>query len=142
MRWALVMVFLIPAAVSAQTWHEPPRGSAERAAIMDEIRPKAEYLFAPPVEFVVGALRVSGDMAFVMVGAQRPGGGAIDIQATPGWREGYFMADADWTAGQALLQRTPSGWAVVEEVFGATDVWWSGPMTCARFRPVIADACP
>jgi hypothetical protein len=87
-------------------------------------------------------LRVSGDLAFVMVGAQRPGGGAIDIQATPGWREGYFMADADWTAGQAILQRTPSGWAVVEEVFGATDVWWSGPMTCARFRPVIADACP
>jgi len=35
------------------------------------------------VEFVVGEFNVAGDMAFVALKAQRPGGGSIDSYRTP-----------------------------------------------------------
>jgi hypothetical protein len=137
-----VLLGFLATAAAAQQWYEPQRGSAERGGIMDAVRPNAEQIFGAPVEFVVIELRVSGDLAFAMVKAQRPGGGAIDVAATPGWQSGYFLPDADWTGGQALLRRSASGWLAVEETFGATDVWWSDPALCSQFRPVIADACP
>lgn len=143
MRWALAaMLALWAAGAAAQGWYEPGRGTAERRDLMNAMRPQAELIFGAPVEFVVSELRVAGDVAFASVVAQRPGGGAIHIQATPGWQSGYFMPDADWTAGQALLRRTPTGWAVAEMYYGATDVWWSEPMFCAQFRVVTPEACP
>ncbi len=141
---SILAVFLAfwTAAAWGQTWSEPARGSAERRALMDAIRPEAERIFGAPVEFVVDTLRVAGDVAFAMVRAQRPGGGGIDIAATPGWRSGYFMPDADWTGGQALLSRTAAGWVPYQIYFGATDVWWSDPALCRVFWNVIADTCP
>lgn len=141
-RVFLAILTLWAVAASAQGWNEPARGSAERRALMDAMRPQAELIFGPPVEFVVSRLRVADDVAFASVVAQRPGGGTIYIQATPGWQSGYFLADADWTAGQALLQRTATGWAVAAMYFGATDVWWAEPIFCAQFRVVIPEACP
>src|SRR5690606_16927548 len=82
------------AAAVAQGGHEPARGTGERRALMDAMRPQAEMIFGPPVEFVVSRLRVAGDVAFASVVAQRPGGEAIYIQATPGWQAGYFLPDA------------------------------------------------
>lgn len=143
MRWALaILLILWSAAAMAQSWYEPARGTAERRALMDAIRPEAERIFGPPVEFVVIRLRVAGDRGFAIVTAQRPGGGAIDIGSTPGWQSGYFLPDADWTGGQALLVRTASGWTPYDIVFGATDVWWSDPALCRAFWDVIFDACP
>ena len=143
MRWLLKAVLAIWASsAAAEGWHEPARGTAERRALMDAMRPQAELIFGSPVEFVVSRLRVAGDVAFASVVAQRPGGGAIYIQATPGWQSGYFMPDADWTAGQALLRRTGSGWAVAAVYYGATDVWWAEPIYCDQFRAVIPEACP
>lgn len=129
------------AGMAQAEWSAPPRGSAERRAIMDAIRPRAEKLYGAPVEFMVGELRVSGDLAFAMVGVQRPGGGAIDLYATPGWRAGAFMEDADNFSGQALLIRRGGRWTVKEITFGATDVWWSYGPICKIFRPVIAEYC-
>lgn len=143
MRWLSTAVLALWAvSAAAQGWHEPARGTAERRALMDAMRPQAELIFDAPVEFVVSRLRVAGDVAFASVVAQRPGGAAIYIQATPGWQSGYFMPDADWTAGQALLRRTGSGWAVAAMYYGATDVWWAEPIYCAQFRTVIPEACP
>jgi hypothetical protein len=109
---------------------------------MDALRPMAEQVFDPPVEFVVRELRVAGDVAFASVVAQRPGGAAIDIQATPGWQLGYFLHDAAWTSGQALLRRTGAVWTAAEIEFGATEVWWADPVLCAEFRAVTPEACP
>ncbi|MBP7001376.1 hypothetical protein [Amaricoccus sp.] len=143
MRLGLILGLLLAAApAGAQGWTEPPRGSPERRALMDALRPFAVSLFGAPVEFVVRSLRVSGDVAFASVVAQRPGGGPIAVQATPGWAAGYFLPDADWTSGQALYRRAGGGWVAVEALFGATDVWWSDSAHCAAFRPVIADVCP
>ncbi|NAZ36042.1 hypothetical protein [Rubellimicrobium sp. CFH 75288] len=141
MRWGAWAVLAAGLGTAAWGWTEPARGSAERRALMDALRPQAEALFGPPVEFVVDELRVAGDVAFAAVTAQRPGGGAIAIHETPGWRSGYFMEDAHWFGGQALLRRSGAGWVAVESVFGATDVWWVGPDTCAAFGAVIADHC-
>lgn len=143
MRHLLAILLAVGAGGAlAQGWTEPPRGSPERRALMDAIRPQAEALFGAPVEFVVEQLRVAGDVAFASVAAQRPGGGGIDVQGSPGWAAGYFLADADWTGGQALLRRGGAGWVAAEVVFGATDVWWADPRLCPEFRPVIADVCP
>jgi len=125
----------------AQQVYEPPRGSPERRALMDAIRPLAESLFYPPIEFVVSDLRVSGDVAFASVIAQRPGGGMIDVANSPGWAQGYFFPESDPTAGQALLQRSGNGWVMVYGLFGATDVWLQTPETCATFWPVIGNVC-
>ncbi len=144
MRFGAVLglLLLLAGAAGAQGWREPARGTPERRALMDAIRPLAASLFGPPVEFVVERLRVSGDFAFASVTAQRPGGGPIDVYRTPGWASGYFLPDADWTGGQALLRRSAGGWMLAEGYFGATDVWWADPAHCAAFRPVIADVCP
>lgn len=144
MRRILVLgasLALLATTALAQQTYEPPRGSPERRALMDAIRPLAESLFFPPIEFVVADLQVSGDVAFASVVAQRPGGGAIDVLNSPGWRDGYFLPDSDPTAGQALLQRSGNGWFMAYGLFGATDVWWQSPETCATFRPVIASVC-
>jgi hypothetical protein len=142
MNWIVAIVLTAWAGLAcAQGWGEPPRGSPERRALMDALRPEAEAVFGAPVEFVVKDLRVAGDLAFASVTAQRPGGQAIDVRRTPGWASGYFLADASWTSGQALLRRSGSGWAVDTALFGATDVWWAEPRACAEFGPVIADVC-
>lgn len=70
---------------SAADWTEPQRGTAERAAMMDALRPHAEWLFGAPVQFVVNDLRRYGDLGYGAVTAQRPGGGAINIYETPGY---------------------------------------------------------
>lgn len=140
--FGLVFALLAGLAQVAQAdWYEPARGSAERRAIMDAVRPRAEQLFGKPVEFVVRELRVSGTMAFASVVAQRPGGGQIDIRSTPGWRDNYFFEDADHLSGQALLRHEGGRWVAREVVFGATDVWWQSPDLCVTWRPVIADVC-
>jgi hypothetical protein len=136
------LLFLLASPVLAQSWHEPARGTPERKALMDALRPHAERLYGAPVEFVIRQLRVAGDVAFASVNAQRPGGGAINLAATPGWASGYFMPDADNLSGQALYRRSGGTWVAVEHVFGATDVWWSEPRLCGDFRAVIADVCP
>lgn len=142
MKWFFTLfLFLWPVAATSQDWYEPQRGSAERRELMNAIRPKAEEIFGAPVEFVIHQLRVSGNRAFASVRAQRPGGGEIHIRSTPGWQSGYFLPDADWTGGQALLVRTGAGWAPSQVLFGATDVWWSEPKACSEFRAVIADVC-
>jgi hypothetical protein len=30
---------------------------------------------------------------------------------------------------------------MTEGLFGATDVWWQSPETCAAYGPVIAEVC-
>ncbi|MEZ5911786.1 MAG: hypothetical protein R3D84_05770 [Paracoccaceae bacterium] len=79
---ALTAALTLAGAAAAQ-YYEPARGTAERAALMDTLRPLAIGYLGAPVEFVVQDPRVSGDLAMAFVMAQRPGGGQIDMAATP-----------------------------------------------------------
>lgn len=100
----------------------PQRGSAERAAILDAVRPMVEAEVGRPVEFVVDQLRVLGEWAFVVLRPQRPGGGPIAYVYT------RYQAAVDAGAFDdevvALLRQTPAGWLVYEYDLGATDVTW------------------
>src|SRR5680860_882548 len=62
--------------------HTPARGTPERAAILDSLRPAIEAQLNPPVEFVVRTMNVSGGWAFVTVDPRRPGGGKIALNTT------------------------------------------------------------
>jgi hypothetical protein len=143
MRWLLIILYLAcPGAVLAQSYSEPARGSALRADLMDAMRPHAEWALGPPIEFVVDELRVSGDIAFAMLSAQRPGGGAIDMWSTPMAARGQYEPElGDPLQFQALLVLSGRTWVAVEWGHASTDVWWAWTPICARFRPVIPEYC-
>lgn len=126
----------------AQAWTEPARGSATRAALMDALRPHAEWILGAPVEFLVHDLRVEGDIAFASVWPQRPGGVQIDLRRTPAWFRGELDLEMMDGAGmQALYRRSGQTWVAVHWALGATDVWWAYEALCAEYRAVVPEAC-
>lgn len=143
MRIGLVLALvLLVSPVVAQTWSVPARGTAERAALMDAIRPHAEWLLGAPVEFVVHELRRSGDLAFASLYPQRPGGGRIDLRYTPGAQRGdLYVQDMDGVGMQVLYRKSGQTWVAVHWAMGATDVWYAYGPICAIWRPVIPEAC-
>lgn len=128
-------------AAPSLAYDTPARGTGLRAALMDAMRPKAEWHYGPPVQFVVHDLRVSGDVAFASVSAQRPGGRPIELRETPGFRRGELDPEFDWDSLQALLQRSGKTWVPVHLVVSASDVWWSDPALCPTWRAVIPEFC-
>ncbi|WP_417522996.1 hypothetical protein [Marinovum sp.] len=137
---AVLALYAGPAA--AQDWQEPPRGSALRTALMDALRPHAEWELGAPVEFVVAEMRVAGDLGFAAVTAQRPGGAAIDLTATPGYQRGTLDPETmDGTAIQALYRKSGETWVAVHHAIGATDVWFAWDPLCEEYRAVISDYC-
>jgi len=118
-------VFLIAWAgfAAAQVVHEPAKGSAERAAVLDALRPAVESEMRGPVEFVVSVLRTTPKWAFVQVDPQHPGGKAIDIEDTSFAGEGDMM---DGLTVFALLRFQSGRWNLVEHVVGPTDVTYIG----------------
>ena len=67
-----------PPKISRRDIYTPQRGSQERAAIMDALRPRYEEVFGKPIEFKVENLRVAAGFAFVVVHPQRPNGSPIE----------------------------------------------------------------
>jgi hypothetical protein len=113
-----LLVSSMPAA--AQTIHTPARGSAERRAILDALRPSMEAKFRSRIEFVPSVLCVQGTWALVFADGQRPGGGELP------WRNAM---DPEWheTGGHeisAVLRFRNGRWNLVESAIGATDVWY------------------
>ena len=131
-------------AVQAQSGaavYTPAKGSADRKAILDAVRPLAEHDLGAPVEFVVGEFNVSGDMAFVALKAQRPGGGTIDPYRTPFARRNGEEAVSmfDCCHVEAVLRKGRNGWQVLESGVGATDVWYTE--WCRRTPPRLIGFC-
>ena len=93
---------------------EPPQGSAERAAIMDALRPTATRDLGGRIEFVVIELRAANSLAFASVQPQRPGGGAIDCSQTDCASAGRM---------DAILQKENGQWRVVDAKLGADQRW-------------------
>lgn len=108
--------------------HSPGRGDPDRKAILDAFRPAVEQELGKPVEFVVSELNVAGNLAFVAVNAQRPGGGRIDPNHTPfAARNGEeALSMFDCCHAEAMLRKEQGQWRVVESGVGATDVWYAG----------------
>lgn len=141
-----VLVFaavMLATAAPAQEWRTPAKGSALRGALMDAIRPQAEWMLGAPVEFVVRDLRVAGDVAFAAVLPQRPGGQQIDPARTPMAARGEYAPDMfDGTHIEALYRKSGDTWVAVHWHMGATDVWYAWDMLCRDYAPVIREVCP
>ncbi|MDO6730861.1 hypothetical protein Q4577_12590 [Marinovum sp. 2_MG-2023] len=136
------VALLLATPTTAQEWTTPERGSVTRGALMDALRPHVEWELGAPVEFVVGELRLAGDLAFAAVAAQHPGGGVIDLTATPGFLRGTLDPDfMDGTNIQALYRKSGDTWVAVHHAIGATDVWFSWEPLCVEYRAVISDYC-
>lgn len=125
---AVLLVFLVAAAAIfsgptlALTFREPAKGSAERAAIMDTLRPAVEAEMRGPVEFVVTTIRVTPSWAFVQVEPQRPGGGVIDPEETG------FAGDTDMMDGltvYGLMGFQAGRWNLIDHMVGPTDVGYA-----------------
>lgn len=150
--WAVIRGLFLAACLiasgagQAQDWHEPARGTAERARLMNAIRPLAEWQLGAPVEFVVHTLRVTSDHAFALVDPQRPGGAPIDIDVTPLVREfgedAWYYREIGGLGIVALLIREGDQWAVVDHSIGATDAWFTAPVYCREFAELIGEYCP
>ena len=107
----------------AQTLREPAKGSSERAAILDALRPAVEAEMRGSVEFVVTTMRATPNWAFMQVEPQRPGGGAIDLSQT-GFRDDVDMMDGSTVF--ALVSFQSGRWNLVDHVVGPTDVAYAG----------------
>ncbi|WP_093094843.1 hypothetical protein [Shimia aestuarii] len=139
---ALMILLAMAVTFPALAWEEPARGTATRAALMDAIRPHAEWQLGAPVQFVVEDLRRADDIAFASLRAQRPGGGAINLYDTPAYQRGeLYPEDMDGAWYHVLYKKSGSTWVAVQWSLGATDVWWAWAPTCRVFRPVIAEFC-
>ncbi len=137
----LVAILLLAAPAFAD-YYEPARGTDERKAMLDAVRPHAETQLGAPVEFIVHELRVSGTVGFASLNAQRPGGSAIDLYATPGFKDGTIDPEfMDGTSIQALMLLSGKTWVAVHWAIGATDVWFAYAPFCRRYRAVISDYC-
>lgn len=127
----------------AQNWSEPARGTADRAALMQAIRPLAEDVLGPKVQFVVRTLRVADDVGFALLSAQRPGGTPIDIEATPAFRRGDIDPQGgDPTALEVLYHKSDGGWVVADWGYASQEVWWANDHHCATWRSVTPGVCP
>lgn len=143
MRWLVVFLMVLSGSAFAADWSEPQRGTATRKAMMDAVRPHAEWLFGAPVQFVVHELRRSGDVGFGALTAQRPGGKAINYRNTPGYRRGELDIDfGEPKDFHVLYRKSGDTWVAVHWSSGATDVWFSWEPLCREYRPVIAEVCP
>src|SRR6478735_4434169 len=114
---------LLAGPASSRMLREPAKGSPERAAILDALRPAVEAEMRGSVEFVITSMRVSPGWAFVQAEPQRPGGGTIDPQRTG------FRGEADMMDGLtvfALLTFQLGRWNLVDHVVGPTDVYYAG----------------
>lgn len=142
MRLAVALILAATPAF-AQGFDTPARGSVLRQDLLDAIRPIAEWQLGPPVEFVVWDLRVAGDVAFASLMAQRPGGGAIDMWATPMVRrQEYDASVGDGATMQALLQKSGRVWVAVNWAIGPTDVWYAWDEYCPLWAAVLPETCP
>lgn len=142
-RLVLIAALCVPAHfVAAQTYIEAARGSETREDILDAIRPQAEWSFAPPVEFVVGEIRVAADVAFATVRAQRPGGEEIDIFTTPDVKRGQLDAQAgNGPTMEVLLQKSGRVWVGVHYGLNSSEGWWYDPVYCPIWSAVLPEVC-
>lgn len=134
------LMLTVPVPVAA--YETPAKGSDLRRALVDALRPQAEWMLGTPVEFVVEDLRVAGNRAFGSFAPQRPGGVAINPAGTPMAERGEWEPDnMDGIHMEALYQKSGDTWVAVHWHIGATDVWYAWDLLCADYAAVTPEAC-
>ena len=121
----------------SETAHEPRRGSRERAAILDAVRPEASKYLGAPVQFVVHDISVSGDRAYANLMGQRPGGIKIDLRDTPWGRGPDYDPVNDYPGMNVLLRHRKGGWTLAEFKFSWTEPPFADAEHCRHWRAVL-----
>ncbi|TGD45445.1 peptidoglycan-binding protein [Pseudotabrizicola sediminis] len=118
-----------------------PAEDQERTAVIQAMRPIAEAIFGPPVEFTVIDLRVKSALAYADVYARRPGGAEIDLRSTPGFARGEVQPmDPNPTKISALLRSESGGnWRIERHVVSASEAFWLED--CATWGPLFPETC-
>lgn len=122
-RFLAIIAFIAAVAASSIAFaagvHEPAKGSAERKAILDAIRPAIEAQMRGPVEFSITIMLSDGEWAFVGANPQRPGGGEIDPETTAFAGQSETM---DGLTTYALVRYANGRWNHIDDIVGPTDV--------------------
>jgi len=125
---------------NSQEAHEPRRGSSDRAAILDAVRPEAATYVGSPIEFVVGELTVAGDRAYASLRARRPGGVEINLKDTPWGRGPNYDPVDDYPGILALLRRRSGQWSVAELKFSWNEPPFADSKHCREWQTVLPKA--
>jgi hypothetical protein len=129
MKAILLPIFgllILALAVPAQTVDHPEKGSTERSALLETLRPSIEKELKQKVVFVINQINVQGTWAFID-GRLRTTEGKV-----PNWKNTRYAQAASYGAQSdgisALLKRTGKTWRIVTQAIGCTDVcyvdWW------------------
>ena len=105
--------------------YEIKKGNPLRKVLLDSIRTPTSAELGQKVEFVVGAMMVKGDWAFVNGMLQQPGGKPLD--KTKFVDKGYFQDGKEGLFDdnfQAILQKKKGKWVIIKRALGCTDVCW------------------
>lgn len=129
MKALLLPIFgllILAHAVSAQTVEHPEKGSTERSALLETLRPSIEKELKQKVVFVINQISVQGAWAFVDGRLRTTDGKVPNWKNTPYAQAASYGAQSDGIS--ALLKRTGKNWHIVTKAIGCTDVcyvdWW------------------
>ena len=122
----LLIVALIGLTIPAlaQKIYTPQPKSAERKALMDVLRPKAEKELGIKVIFEVTHLKVKGNWAMMTGVPRNTNGSAINYSKTKLKPE--MDAWEDWICALYKKDAKTKKWKVVTWSMGGTDVSWYG----------------
>ncbi|HEY2867211.1 MAG TPA: hypothetical protein VGJ02_08975 [Pyrinomonadaceae bacterium] len=127
-RTALLLLLFLASVVAfnAQTVEHPDKGSAERAEVLDTIRPRVEQRLKQKVVFVINAINLLGNWVFVDGRLRTPDGKVPNWKNTPYAQAAKYGAQSDGVS--ALLRKSGKGWTITTYAIGCTDVcyvdWW------------------
>jgi len=102
----------VPPKISRRDVFTPARGSRERVAIMDGLRPRYETLFGKPIEFRVERLLVAAGFAFVVVHPQRPNGAPIEKAVWERMLGGDCFQVPETVTHEYWLQKRDGVWTI------------------------------
>jgi hypothetical protein len=121
-----VLVFTFVVSLNAQAVEHPEKGSAERTAILDTLRPPVEQKLKQKVVFVINSINIQGNWVFVDGRLRTPEGKVPNWKNTPYAQAASYGAQSDGIS--ALLRRSGSSWMITTYAIGCTDVcyvdWW------------------
>lgn len=114
--------------------------AADRAAMLNALRPAIEQELGSPVQFVVRQISVSGQFGFALLDPVRPGGARVNGDATPlavrHISHNGDLRNFSCCETTALFRRQGAGWGVLEYRVGASDAWyeaWKGRVPADLF---------
>jgi hypothetical protein len=119
-RWIAIFALCAIAAPGQSRPVDVQRGSPERKAILDALRPTVEKDLKQKVQFVVHSLKMQKGFAFAQLEPQKPGGAPIDYSRTR-YAEA-IKAGAFDNFINALLRKEKKRWRLLRYSLGATDV--------------------